>query len=278
MILLDGKDVSAGYNAPVITDVDIQIHSGSVHGIIGPNGAGKSTLLRVLAGLLHTTSGAVFSGEEDIDGMSPKTRARHIAYMPQSNDVRVDFSVQAIVQMGRYAHLSRFSRLNAADHAAVTAALKRVGVDHLAARSITELSGGQRQLVFLAKQLAQEAGVVLLDEPVSALDVGYQLDVLSLLKELAAEGHAVVVVLHDLGLALRYCDRVTILARGRVVDSGSPTLVITPSLLRDVYGVQATVNLDGDIPSVTVLRRADVTRASVPQPAAQAIVRQHRTK
>lgn len=264
MILLDGIDVTAGYNFPVITGVNVEIAAGKVHGLIGPNGAGKSTFLRVLAGLLDKDGGSVRVDGVEVDDMSHAARARHIAFMPQSTDVRVDLSVRTVVEMGRYAHLSRFASPSAADHTRVTAALERVGAAHLADRSVTELSGGQRQLVFIAKQLAQESRVLLLDEPVSALDVGYQLDVLELLKDLAADGHGVAVVLHDLGLALRYCDHISILSGGTVVASGPPAAVMTPTILRQTYGVEAEVSLDSAVPTVTVLRRDTSSRKDTP--------------
>ncbi|NLT25760.1 MAG: ABC transporter ATP-binding protein [Microbacteriaceae bacterium] len=201
------------------------------------------------------------SRELDLARLAPRHRAHHIAVLPQHTEAAAELTARTVVGLGRYAHRSRLARLrgdlDAGDLAIVDAALERVGAAHLADAPITELSGGQRQLVLLAKQLAQQARVLLLDEPVSALDLGYQLEVLELLRELAAEGRGVIVVLHDLGLAARSCDRLTVLDRGVVRASGSPAEVLRPELLDELYGIVSRVDHDPhtDSPRITALRR-----------------------
>ena len=232
----------------VLHDVDLTLARGKVHGLVGPNGAGKSTLLRALAGMMPLRDGAVFSGEHEISSLGSRERARRIAFLPQDTHVEVGLRVDTVVGLGRYAHHGVLTRmqgdLTAEDCDVVEESLARVGVEHLRERRIDQLSGGQRQLVLIAKQLAQASEVMLLDEPVSALDLGFQADVVELLRDLAAEGRAVGVVLHDLHLAARACDDLTLLAEGRVLATGTPHEVLRPELLADAYRIRADVDLD----------------------------------
>lgn len=266
-LLLAGRSVAAGYRGrSVMRDIDVDVRAGEVHGLIGPNGAGKSTLLRVLGGIAPATAGRVETVRGHLGTLSPRERARLIAFLPQDTRIDEALSVRAIVELGRYAHRRQFDRMRGAltseDVAAVDGSLRRVGVHDLADRPITELSGGQRQLVLIAKQLSQESRVLLLDEPVSALDLGYQMQVLTLLRELADEGRSVVVVLHDLNLAARSCDRLTLLADGEVRGEGTPEQVLTPALLAECYGVHCVVDRDPHLhtPRVTVLERTSTPR------------------
>lgn len=244
----DGVHLSLG-GADVLRGVGIDARAGEVHGLIGPNGAGKSTLLRVLAGLIAPESGRIVAlspgeGDRDLARIGVRERARIVGFLPQDTAVGQDFTVRDVVAMGRYAHLSRWSDPGPADHEVVERAMERTGVVHLRDRSARTLSGGQRQLTLLAKQLAQEPSVHLLDEPVSALDLGHQLDVVGLMRDLAREGAAVITVLHDIALASRACDTLTVLHGGRVRASGAPASVLTPDLLAEVYGIGAVVEPD----------------------------------
>lgn len=229
---------------PILHGVDLDVHTGAVHGLIGPNGAGKSTLLRTLAHLIPAEQGTVRAAAGDVAAMTARRRARTVGFLPQETGVDQDFTVRDVVSMGRYAHLRRWRAPAAADVGAVTEALDRTGTSHLADRSARTLSGGQRQLVLIAKQLAQAPEVHLLDEPVSALDVAYQLTVLSLIRSLADHGAAVVTVLHDLNLAARCCDTLTVLHQGRIYATGPPAEVLTAALMADVYGVHAVIDTD----------------------------------
>lgn len=243
----EGIRLSLG-GAEVLRDADLEVRAGEVHGLIGPNGAGKSTLLRVLAWLRPPTAGRVVvsadGAELDLAGLSVRRRARAVSLLPQDTAVDQDFAVRDVVTMGRYAHLSRWSGWGAGDETIAREAMERAGVAHLADRSVRTLSGGQRQLVLIAKQLAQRASVHLLDEPVSALDLGHQLEVTALMRDLADEGAAVVAVLHDIALASRVCDRITVLHDGRVHASGAPRAVLTPDMLARVYGIRVAVEPD----------------------------------
>ncbi|WP_282851939.1 ABC transporter ATP-binding protein [Gulosibacter sediminis] len=263
--LLGARGVYAGYRGrEVLRGIDLDVRAGEVLGLIGPNGAGKSTLLRVLGGLAAPGAGEVTTPVGTLARLAARDRARHVAFLPQDTRIDAELTVRAVVELGRYAHRRRLDRmrgeLRAGDLAAVDDALARVGVRDFAERPITELSGGQRQLVLIGKQLAQQPRVLLLDEPVSALDLAYQLQVVDLLRDLARDGCAVVAVLHDLNLAARACDRLALLADGELRAEGPPERVLTPGTLEAAYGVHSAVDLDPrlEVPRVTVLSRASV--------------------
>lgn len=275
-VALCAQNVHVAYRKKaVVRGASLHVRTGEVHGLVGPNGAGKSTLLRALAALVPITAGTVLtehpgSGPEDISRLTSRERARHIAFLPQDTHVDAGLTVEAVVGLGRYSHRGLLSRmhgdLTAEDRAIVTAALERVGASHLRERRIDHLSGGQRQLVLIAKQLAQQSLVQLLDEPVSALDLGLQSDVVDLMRSLAADGHAIGVVVHDLNLAARACDVLTLLADGVVLATGTPHEVLTPDLLSQAYGIDADIDTDPvtGTPRLTVRGRSKAGEAPLP--------------
>lgn len=227
-----------------VRQVDLEIRPGRLHALLGPNGAGKSTLVSALAHLHPPTAGTVAVDGASLAALPARARARRIAFLPQDTVIEPSFSVLDLVRLGRYAHLGRWRSPGHDDEQAVRDALDRVGVGELADRTVPSLSGGQRQLVLLAKALAQQARYLLLDEPVSALDLHHQLRVLRLLRELADEGTGIAVVLHDLDLAARYCDHVSVLHHGQLAAAGTPAQVLTADLLRQVYRVSAQVSTE----------------------------------
>lgn len=253
---LHGTDLTARYaKHPVFSHVSIRLEPATIHAVIGPNGAGKTTLLATLAALHRGMSGAVMIGDERVADRSPRDRAHIRALVPQEHDRHSGFTVRELVELGRFAHRRPFSSLTDDDRDAVDTALTQARLTPLAHRSLDTLSGGQRQLAFIAKALAQRSEYLLLDEPLSALDPRHQLDVISTLQTCAADGIGVAVVLHDLTLAARISDTLTVVAGGRVYDSGDPAEVLTPDMLAAVYGVRATVRIDPDTgtPAVTLL-------------------------
>lgn len=253
---LRGTDLTAQYaKHPVFSDVSIRLKPAAIHAVIGPNGAGKTTLLATLAVLHRGASGTVMIGDERVADSSPRDRAHIRALVPQDHDRHSGFTVRELVELGRFAHRRPFSALTDDDRDAVDTALAQTRLSPLAHRSLDTLSGGQRQLAFIAKALAQRSEYLLLDEPLSALDPRHQLDVISTLQTCAADGMGIAVVLHDLTLAARISDTLTVVAGGRVYDSGDPAEVLTPDMLADVYGVRAAVHIDPDTgtPSVTLL-------------------------
>jgi iron complex transport system ATP-binding protein len=234
------EQVSVRYGDRLAVDrVSFAAQAGEVVALVGPNGSGKSSLLRAIAGLARC------SGAVRCDG--------RIGFLPQDNGARAALTVMETVLLGRIRALGL--RVPEAEVARATAALERLGIADLALRLVSELSGGQRQLVFLAQMLASDPAILLLDEPTSALDVRNQLALLALLRDLAhGAGLLVVVVLHDLNAAARFADRMLVLSRGCLVADGRAEDVLTEALLSEVYGVQAEVGLSrGGLPFVLPL-------------------------
>lgn len=238
----------------VLDGVNACFAPGRLIGVIGPNGAGKSTLARALTGLV------AYDGQVTLDGrnaasLSSPERARTIAYLPQGQVLHWPLSVERLVQLGRLPHLAPLSRIAPEDDAAVARAMARAGVADLRDRIATELSGGERARVLLARALAVEAPVLIADEPLAALDPLHQFEVMELLAGGAAAGRTVIAVLHDLAMAARYCSQLIMLHDGRIVADGPPDAVLTPDRLATVYGVHAQIDLRRDVPRLVLLGR-----------------------
>ncbi|KUF18017.1 ABC transporter ATP-binding protein [Streptomyces silvensis] len=234
--------LTAGYaGRTVVDEVDLTIGSGQVVAVVGPNGCGKSTLLRTMARLHEPTSGRVLAGDADVWRMRQREAAHRIALLPQSPQAPEAVSVAGLVRYGRHPHQGLFRQWSRDDERAVTEALDATGTAALADRRLDELSGGQRQRCWLAMALAQETPVVLLDEPTSALDIGHAVEVLDLVRAIAAGGRTVVMVVHDLAAAARYADTVVAMRDGRVVASGPPRETIDPALVRELYGIDTEI-------------------------------------
>lgn len=238
------ENVAFGYpgREKVLSGVSLAAREGEVLGLLGPNGSGKTTLLRLMCGSLSPQSGQVLLDGRPVSALRPRALARTLALAPQSAPRPEGFTALDVALMGRYAHIPRFGRESAADVEAAKRAMRRTGVEALAERGVEALSGGEWQRVLIARALAQEAAFLLLDEPVSNLDIRYQLEILRLLRALSREGRAVVLVMHDINLAARFCDRLAVLCGGTLRAEGAPGDVLTPALLRDVYGVSGTVS------------------------------------
>jgi iron complex transport system ATP-binding protein len=226
----------AGDGRTIRAAVTLAGRAGAGLGLVGPNGAGKSALLRCAAGLVPGFVGAIEIGGTALGALAPVQRARRLAYLPQSGETAWPITVAAAVALGRLAHGERSDAPAAV--AAVAAALAAVGIDGLGPRRLDTLSGGERALALLARALAVEAPLLLLDEPCAALDPRGQLAAMALFRRLAAGGACVCVVLHDLSLAARFCDRVAVLDRGRLVAQGPPAEVLDDTVLGTVYGVR----------------------------------------
>ncbi|MFJ7065392.1 ABC transporter ATP-binding protein [Streptomyces sp. NPDC101115] len=221
-----------------LREADLVVRPGETVGLVGPNGSGKTTLLRCVYGTLAATSGRALLDGDDLRAMGPRARARRVATVPQESAAEFELTVRELVALGRSPHKRFWEGDSAADLARADAALDRVGIGHLADRPYPGLSGGERQRALVARALVQDPALLVLDEPTNHLDIRYQLEVLGLVRHL---GTSNLLALHDLTLAGAYCDRLYVLRRGRVVAEGPPGEVLTPELLRAVYGVEAEV-------------------------------------
>jgi iron complex transport system ATP-binding protein len=260
--LLAFREARIGYgDKPVLAGVSLAIAPGEVVGLVGPNGAGKSTLLRAVTGEADLIGGRTELLGRSLAGFDPRERARTVGVVPQSVSAAFGFSAREFVQMGRHPHLGRFERPGPADDAIVERSLAATDTAHLAGRPVDELSGGDLQRLALAQSLAQEPALLLLDEPVSHLDLNHRLQILELVRELARGGLGVLAVFHELDLAARYSDRIAVVAAGRVGPASEPHHVITAETVRDVFGVRAIVGTDvvtGAVSVTPVLREESI--------------------
>jgi len=240
LLTVDGLRVRLG-GTTVLDGVDATAERGRFVGLVGPNGAGKTTLLRTIAGAITPDAGRVSVDGERIHDLPSKAASRLVASVPQDSTVAFEFDVRTVVEMGRNPHRSRFGGWTDADAAAVERALDRTDTRQFADRGITTLSGGERQRVLLARALAQDAPLLLLDEPTGSLDINHQVRTLDLVSDLVAEGKTVIAAIHDLDLAARYCDELLLLSGGRVVAAGPPETVLTESAIRDAFDASAVV-------------------------------------
>ncbi|MEM7271894.1 MAG: ABC transporter ATP-binding protein [Actinomycetota bacterium] len=242
---LRATGIDAGYGSPVLHGVDLTALDGKVTALVGPNGSGKSTLLKVCANLLDPEAGSVVVCGEDIDGLSTRQVATRLALLPQGPTTPPYLTVRDLVEQGRFAHVGPLGMLRRGDHEAVTRAIQLVGLEHMVNRDVDSLSGGERQRAWLALSLAQETPVLALDEPTTFLDIGHQWEVLELVRSLNADrGLTVLMVLHDLNHAASFSDHLIVLEHGRAIAAGEPWDTLTDELLRDVFGIEASIIAD----------------------------------
>jgi iron complex transport system ATP-binding protein len=249
--LLRAADVTFAYGPPgrspdVLHGVSFEVAGGGFAGILGPNGSGKTTLLRLLAGTERPTAGRVTLDGRDFATISRNALARRMAVVPQETRLAFDYSVLEVVTMGRYPHLGAFEIEGPGDLAIARGALAETGTAHLADRTFTTLSGGEKQRVVIAAALAQigssQGGILILDEPTAALDIGYQLEIARLVRELQARlGLTVIVSTHDLNFAASLCRSLLLLREGRVLAAGPTGEVLTPQAIASLYEVEAEV-------------------------------------
>lgn len=246
---------------PVVREVSFSVAPGEVLGVVGPNGSGKSTLLRAVLGVEAVASGSLRLGTASLISMAPRERARQVAAVLQDASGDFDLSCRDVVAMGRSPHKRLLAADTAEDARIIAEALELVNAGEFVDRSFSALSGGERQRVLIARAIAQQPGLLIMDEPTNHLDVRNQFDVLALPRTL---GVTAVIALHDLNLAAEYCDRMLLLDAGRVIALGSPAQVLEPEVLEAVYGVAASVTIDGDSghPFVRFRRPVPVTPAS----------------
>lgn len=251
--MIHATDISVRYdNRLVLEEISLDVACGEFVGLLGANGSGKSTLLRALSGLGRLNKGSVMMNNHPLNLYKIKELAKVVSFVPQDTSLDFDFTVEQIVSMGRQPYVSRFGRETERDQAMVKQALVETNIEHLVQRSVMELSGGQRQMVFIAKALAQDPKLLMLDEPISALDIRHQISVLELIQKVTRNNMTSIAALHDLNLAARYCDRIILLAEGHILASGKPEEVLTENNIYKAYGVRAIIREDTQIGAVQV--------------------------
>lgn len=235
---LEARGISVTiHGKAIVSGASLSVNGGELVGLIGPNGAGKSTLLKAILGIRHRDSGRVDVDGQDFFALSTRERARRVAFLPQERQVEWRLPGRDVVMLGRYPHHSGFGGYSSEDEAAVERAIASVDGAGLMNKPVTVLSGGERTLVLLARALAVEAPILLVDEPIAALDPYHQLHVMEILQGLARKGAGVLAVIHDLSLAARFMDRLVLMNAGQIVADGKPADVLTPQLLSRVYRI-----------------------------------------
>ena len=238
----------------VLDEICFEAGEGEFIGLIGPNGSGKTTLLKIIDGILKPRIGSVYLDCKHISKLDPRELAKELAMVPQTADLNFDLKVFDVVMMGRYPYLGRFSFEREIDEEKVRFWMRLTNTLHLAERSIKEVSGGERQRVLIARALAQEPRILLLDEPTSNLDVCYQIEIMNLLKELVERlGLTILCAIHDLNLAARYSDKIILINDGKIKSIGKPVEVLTKENLRDVFKIEAKIEYDRGSGSLTII-------------------------
>ncbi len=228
------------HGAQLLRDVSFEVTPGKLVGLLGPNGAGKTTAVRALLGLQPLSAGYAYLDGQPSHSLTPKQRALRVSYLPQARKLAWPIAVREAVSLGRFAYGGPMGRLGPVDAAAVEDALTRCSLNGFEDRSVTSLSGGELARVHLARALASQGPALIADEPTAALDPGHSFDVLATLKYQASAGQAVLVVLHDLALAARFCDEIILLDQGKLVIQAPPREALNPQILSSVYRVKAT--------------------------------------
>ncbi|GAA1910355.1 ABC transporter ATP-binding protein [Streptomyces durmitorensis] len=271
---LSARELTLAYeDREVVHELELAVPDGKVTVIVGPNACGKSTTLRALGRLLKPRSGAVLLDGDALAKLPTKKIAQQIGLLPQTPVAPEAITVADLVARGRQPHQHWWQQWSDEDERAVTEAMERTDVAALAERSVDELSGGQRQRVWIAMAIAQETDILLLDEPTTYLDISHQVEVLDLVRQLAAESHegergrTVVVVLHDLNQAARYADHLVAMKAGRIVAEGTPADVVTEDLVREVFGLECVVVPDPVTGSPLVVPGAPWAAEPRPQPS-----------
>ena len=239
-ISADNISISYG-DHHVIEEFSLAVDQGGFIGILGPNGCGKTTFLRALSRILKPDQGAVFIEGLDAESYDSRTLAKTIGCVGQETDVAFPFTVREIVLMGRYPHIGKLAPLSANDLAIADEAMKTTNTLHLADRLITEVSGGERQRVLIARTLTQQPKILLLDEPTSHLDINHQIEIMDLIRDLAPK-ITIIGVFHDLNLASYFCDRIVLMKEGKILAVGTPAEVLTPEKIRESFSVRMMVS------------------------------------
>lgn len=246
MPIIRAEKIEIAYQTTsVIQELTLSIECGTMISLVGPNGSGKSTLLKALAGQIRLKDGKAFLDEQEIRHTGSRATARRLSFLPQAPLVPEGLSVRELVALGRFPHLGFTGLRSQEDERAIDHAMEMASVKELSARPAEQLSGGQRQRVWIAMTLAQQSDILFLDEPTTYLDISHQIEVLDLLQHMNRDyRRTVVMVLHDLNLAARYSDRIIALRDGTIHADDTPSRVVTPKILEQVFGIQAEIHID----------------------------------
>jgi iron complex transport system ATP-binding protein len=242
MVMITTQQLSVAYgDTTIIENLSVTIPKGKVTALIGPNGCGKSTLLKTLSRINKPKSGEIFIEQTSLGQIKDKVLAQQLSLLPQVLVSPEGITVRKLVEYGRSPYVSHWGRLSQADKKIVEQAMTETGVLELAEQNVESLSGGQRQRAWIAMVLAQDTEIVMLDEPTTYLDLSHQIELMELMRTMNEQGKTVIVVLHDLNQACRYCDHLVVLKRGQLMAQGSPEEVFTERLLQEVFDLDAVV-------------------------------------
>ncbi|NHI94968.1 MAG: ABC transporter ATP-binding protein [Candidatus Lokiarchaeota archaeon] len=226
---------------PILDDISIQFGKGHLYGILGPNGSGKTTLIKILSGVLKPSHGKVFINEKNMKNISIGDRAKELAVVNQSNPLQFDFTVSEIVKMGRYVHVNKFLREPDNEKIIINDILNEFNLCNLRDRNFNHLSGGEQQKVIIARSVAQQSKIILLDEPTTHLDINYEIELMEKLKQYVDDGLIIIIVLHNLNLAAQFCDKIILLNQNNITAFGNPEDVITKENIKKVYNVDVLI-------------------------------------
>jgi iron complex transport system ATP-binding protein len=241
-LIFSARNLSFGYgSAEILHDVNVEVQTGEMVGIIGPNGAGKTTLLRLLSGYLIPVSGAIELFNKDLRTYEKRMLAQLVATLPQAIETIFPYTAEEFVHMGRYPHFDKRLGYGRGEAEVVRDVMERMGIGQLRGRIVNTLSEGERQKVYLAQCIAQDPKVLLLDEPVSHLDIRHQMQTLELLATLNEKGLTILMILHDLNLASEFCSRILLLSQGKIFADGTPEATLTYQDIEEAYGTVVVV-------------------------------------
>lgn len=261
------EGMSFGYGLKqVLEQIDLSIRKGSFFCLVGPNGSGKSTFLKVISSALKPQKGVVFLESKNIAQMKKREMAKILSFVPQNTSLEFDFKVRDVVLMGRYPYVSRFKGETQQDLEIAEKAMQYTNITHLRERSFMELSGGERQRVILAQALTQEPRVLILDEPVSHLDLQHQVEILNLIKKMCADNMlTAITVLHDLNMASAYSDYIVMMKNGRIIHQGTPFETLTASNIKEIFSTDVYVSVSpvGNKPYIYALTRPDIVKKGI---------------
>jgi len=245
--VLEIENLVSGYSPhkPIVKDITFSVDDGEFVGIVGPNGSGKTTLLRSIVGLVAINSGSIKISEHKLEHLDKRELARRVAFVPQMMEPINGFTVRDLVMLGRTPYFERFSFDSNDDRDAVNWAIAELKIDNLIERQVTELSGGEFQRVAIARALAQEPRLLLLDEPISHLDIRYQVKLCKLLRQLRSH-RSIIATFHDLNMAARFCSKLILLKNGELIAAGKPFDVVTPENIWRAYRIKVTIKKNSD--------------------------------